>query len=314
MLVTVAICTWNRSKLLDQTLAEMQKLVIPEGARWELIVVNNNSTDDTEEVLARYADKLPLMRLFEPRAGKSYAANLALEHVSGDLLIWTDDDVLAEPDWIANYLAASERWPDASFFAGAIDPWFESEPPRWIKRYITRLRGVYVIVDYGTEERLVRAGDGIYGANMAFRTSVAKQFPLNTDLGRIKGELIGADDTDLVRRVTQAGYLGVVLPNAKVRHFVPASRSNLFIVGAMKAGTSSLHEYLHQHPQIFMSRIQRAAVFCPAQDEVRHVGPGTAVARAGDRLVLAAVCRRGGRGLCGRVERQLHGPALGERL
>ena len=226
MLVTVAICTWNRAKLLDQTLAEMQKLVIPDGVEWELLVVNNNSTDETDEVISRYANTLPIVRLFEPKAGKSYAANLALEHVSGELLVWTDDDVLVSPEWLSAYASAARRWPAASFFAGAIEPWFENEPPCWVKRNIRRLRCVYVIADLGDVERGIAPEDGVYGANLAFRANVAKQYPLNPSLGRIRDELIGADDTDVVRRVTSAGMHGVVVPSARVRHFVPASRLN----------------------------------------------------------------------------------------
>ena len=66
--ITVAICTWNRAQLLDQTLTEMRKLRIPPGIEWELLVVNNNCTDDTDGVLDRHEGRLPIRRLFETQA------------------------------------------------------------------------------------------------------------------------------------------------------------------------------------------------------------------------------------------------------
>src|SRR5262249_21230021 len=116
--VSVIICTWNRARLLDMTLEHFARLRVPAGVEWELVVVNNNSTDDTDAVLQRHEGRLPLRRLFEPRPGKSFAANLALAEARSDLILWTDDDVHVDPDWLAEYVAAARAWPDASFFGG----------------------------------------------------------------------------------------------------------------------------------------------------------------------------------------------------
>jgi glucosyl-dolichyl phosphate glucuronosyltransferase len=239
LIVTVAICTWNRAKLLDQTLAAMQHLSIPAGIEWELLVVNNNCSDETDAVIARYASRLPIRSLHEPRPGKSYAANLALSQAKGQLLLWTDDDVLVDPDWLFAYVQAASDWPRASFFAGAVRPWFEKEPPRWLRYHLPRLKGVYVIADSGNEVREWQPSDGIYGANMAFRMDVARQFPLNPVLGRIQGHLIGGDDTELIERVIQAGHTGVWLPTASVQHFIPAERLSKVYVRKWYAGAGS---------------------------------------------------------------------------
>ncbi len=79
MNVTVAICTWNRAKLLDQTLTRMQQLRIPANVAWELLVVNNNCTDDTDAIIAGHESALPLRRLFEPKPGLSNARNFAVD-------------------------------------------------------------------------------------------------------------------------------------------------------------------------------------------------------------------------------------------
>src|SRR4051794_35896246 len=103
MNVTVAICTWNRAGLLDQTLSEMGRLRIPSGLEWELIVVNNNCTDPTDEVIARHTGRLPIRRVSEPRPGQSNARNAAVRVARGDYIVWTDDDVLVDPLWLAAY-------------------------------------------------------------------------------------------------------------------------------------------------------------------------------------------------------------------
>jgi glycosyltransferase involved in cell wall biosynthesis len=224
MHITVAICTWNRARLLDETLSSMHRLIIPDGVRWEVVVVDNNSTDETSAVLARHRNVLPLVTRFEERPGKSFAAHRAVEAARGDLLIWTDDDVRVAPNWLEAYVRAARQWPEASFFAGPIDPWFESDPPAWVERHLDRLTGVYVIVDHGPHEGPLAPKQSVFGANMAFRTSVARAFPLNTDLGRIQGRLFGADDTELIRRVRSAGHHGVWVPDARLQHFNPAER------------------------------------------------------------------------------------------
>jgi glycosyltransferase involved in cell wall biosynthesis len=222
--ITVALCTWNRAALLDATLTSMASLRVPTGTEWELLVVDNNSTDQTPQIIEKHRANLPLVALHETRAGKSYAANLAAARATGELLVWTDDDVLVPENWLLEYARAAAAWPDAEFFAGSIEPWFESSPPEWITRHLSELTGVYVIVDHGSTERPLNRGEAVFGANMAFRIGTARAFPLNPRLGRIRGSLIGGDDTELVERVFNAGHSGVWVPTARLRHFVPSER------------------------------------------------------------------------------------------
>jgi len=132
MLITVAICTWNRAALLDQTLAEMRNLSVPEGVDWELLVVNNKCTDATDETIAKYSQSLPIRRLYEPEAGVSNARNCAVREARGEYIMWTDDDVLVAPNWMTAYVAAFHAFPDAAIFGGDIKPWFEGDSPAWL--------------------------------------------------------------------------------------------------------------------------------------------------------------------------------------
>ena len=186
MLITVAICTWNRANLLDRTLDAFKRLEIPAGVDWELLVVNNNCSDDTDNVLGRYEQTLPLQRLFEPTPGHSTARNCAIEAASGEWILWTDDDVLVDPKWLSEYVDAIRSNPDFSFAGGTIEPWFESTPPRWLGRHLSNLEGAFAIIrrDLITRPLKFEASkinhnvEQLFGANMGFRTDLLQAIPL----------------------------------------------------------------------------------------------------------------------------------------
>ena len=111
MKLSIVICTWNRSSLLAQTLEQFTRLRVPEHSTWEVLIVNNACTDDTDAVIKRFDGSLPIRRLFEAVAGHTHARNCAIRHATGDLLIWTDDDVLVSEDWLTRYEEAYARYP-----------------------------------------------------------------------------------------------------------------------------------------------------------------------------------------------------------
>jgi glycosyltransferase involved in cell wall biosynthesis len=223
MFITVAICTWNRSRLLAQTLEGLRALTVPADVRWELLVVDNNSTDDTSAVIDRFAGVLPLTHIVERSQGHSHARNAAVAAARGELLVWTDDDVIVEPEWLEAYAEAASAFPSAAFFGGTVEPWFESEPPSWLAAHLDRL-SVYVITRRSRHTAVLGPDEGIVGANMAFRTEVLRRFPFNTQLGRVEAGLIGGDDTELVERMKAAGHTGVWVGQAAVRHYIPSER------------------------------------------------------------------------------------------
>jgi glycosyltransferase involved in cell wall biosynthesis len=240
MKVTVAICTWNRADLLDRTLAEMCQLRLPGGTDWELLVVNNNCTDDTDRVIARHAAHLPVRRLSEPKPGQCHARNCAVAAAAGELIVWTDDDVLVDPDWLAEHMAAAAAWPRAAFFGGTVDPWFAVEPPRWIRRNLDRLGGYYVTRQLGPAVRPLADGELPFGANMAFRTNVLRQFAFDPRIGHVGGELVGGDEVELVGRLRKAGHQGVWVGTARVRHYIPAERLTRQYVWDRRRGEARL--------------------------------------------------------------------------
>ncbi len=204
----------------------MCSLVIPASISWELLVVNNNCTDETDETISRYAQRLPLRRLFEPKPGLSNARNCAMSATTGDLLIWTDDDVLVDPNWVVEYVKAANTSPGFSYFGGTIEPWFESKPPHWIASNLNLLQGPFAVRELGGEVRPLSENEDPFGANMGMRTLAARELGFDSRLGRRPDSLSSAEETDLFSRMKRLGHRGLWIGPAKVRHFIPTVRLN----------------------------------------------------------------------------------------
>ena len=128
--VSVIVCTWNNPKRLATTLAAIRQCRIPQDMRWELVLTNNGSTDDTRAVAQDFAGGLPLVYLEEPRPGLSLAKNAALRTATGRLLVFTDDDVTPCGDWLATYWTAYRDRPSGYYFGGPIGSEYEHGRPR----------------------------------------------------------------------------------------------------------------------------------------------------------------------------------------
>jgi glycosyltransferase involved in cell wall biosynthesis len=227
MRFTVAICTWNRAPLLSGVLERLTRLQNPPGA-WEVLVVNNGSTDDTERVLDAFAERLPLRRAFEPRPGLSHARNTAVGHARGDYVVWTDDDALVDAGWLAAYERAVESHPEAAVFGGPVRPLFEGTPPRWLSSAWEEIGMAYAARDLGGEPfELSGHGDLPYGTNFVIRSREQRQFAYDPALGRRReGGALG-EETAVIRAILAAGGKGRWVPDASVEHWIPKERQTI---------------------------------------------------------------------------------------
>jgi len=228
MLVTVAICTYNRAQLLDSTLTRLHELRIPSGIDWELLIVNNNCTDGTDEVIARHSPRLPIRRHFESKQGIAHARNCAARAAKGELLLWTDDDVLVDPDWLTEYVKAANDWPDAAFFGGTIDPWFVSPQPRWLRKNHDRIAMIFPTKQLGERIFPLPADERLLCANMALRTSLFQRYSYDTRMDRrlagFSNFSAACEDHELIDRLRQDGHRGVWVGPARVKHYVAPER------------------------------------------------------------------------------------------
>ncbi|MDX1945832.1 MAG: glycosyltransferase, partial [Pirellulaceae bacterium] len=199
MHVTVGICTWNRAELLDQTLAQLRQLEIPTGVSWELLVVNNRCTDQTDEILHKHAGGLPLKRIYEERQGKSHALNTATEQARGELILWTDDDVLVDRRWLAETVAAAKANPGHSFFGGPIEPWFTQPPPQWLLDNWEFVHAAFAARQLGPEIHEFNPHRLPFGANMTVRTATQRKFLYSPKLGRVGASEVRGEETQVLR-------------------------------------------------------------------------------------------------------------------
>jgi glycosyltransferase involved in cell wall biosynthesis len=126
--LTIAICTWNRAELLDHTLTSLSEQRVDPAVPFEVLIVDNNSTDDTEAVAHSAGRRLPLRYVRETTQGLSHARNRALDESRTDLVLFTDDDVLVEAGWTSEFSRASQSFPDAAVLGGPIEPIFPPPP------------------------------------------------------------------------------------------------------------------------------------------------------------------------------------------
>jgi glycosyltransferase involved in cell wall biosynthesis len=225
--ITVAICTWNRCDLLRQTLEGLTRLKVPSHLTWELLVVNNNSTDDTDAVVAQFADRLPIRVTHESQAGLSHARNCAMAEARADLLLFTDDDVLVDPNWLTAFADAAARAPQVAAFGGPVEPWFPSRIDSVIMQAFPIVASGFCGIDHGPNERMLKDDEEVYGACMGFRRSQLHGLTFNTTIGPVGASAAVGDETDFLSRLREAGGRVVWVPKMKLRHYVDPGRATL---------------------------------------------------------------------------------------
>jgi glycosyltransferase involved in cell wall biosynthesis len=230
--VSVILCTHNRAQLLQRVLRQFSEQVFPDGpVAWELILVNNNSTDDTEAVACEWLRQrdYPRRYLREPRQGKAYALNTGIAEARGEYLLFTDDDVSLDPGWISAMYRAAKTYPHRCI-GGRVKPVFDGPLPDWIspdRRYAVD-GGPLVREDWGDAVRDYK-DPAMYvpkGCNMMIHRSLFERYGVfNTKLGTPSdGVLISGEDSELLFRFKEAGEGILYYPDALVYHPVPSHR------------------------------------------------------------------------------------------
>ena len=223
MKFSIVIATYNRAEELGRTLDSLAALRV--DAPWELIVVDNNSTDRTRETVeaARTAFPAPLVYMFEREQGRSAALNAGLALARGALVVTTDDDVRVEPHWLTR-IARGFETQDCDSIGGPVFPLWRGSPPRWLSARGGPLWAVIALQDFGPAP--IQFGERIpLGVNMAFRREAfAHAGAFNTRVGRKAGTLLGQEVREWCVRAHAAGLRGFYIPDVVVRHVIPAER------------------------------------------------------------------------------------------
>lgn len=222
---TVAICTCNGEKRLPAVLDRLRSQVETEQIQWEIIVADNNSTDNTRQVVKAYQsnwpESYPIQYCFEAKQGLAFARRCAVKAAKGPLIGFLDDDNLPAPDWVAAAYRFGQANLRAGAYGGQIRGKFEVDPPEGFKRisrYFALLEGedryCYNEKYKHTRKKMFPPGAGIVIRKQAWLESIPEQ-PLLTQT---------SEDVEMLSYIWQNGWEIWFSPEMQIDHFIPRSR------------------------------------------------------------------------------------------
>lgn len=232
---SVVVCTHNRARLLPMCMDFLSRQTFPRE-QFEIILVDNASTDETAAVAAGLQERMPHLRVIrEPRAGKSFALNTGIRVARGQIVAFLDDDGRAAPDWLERIVAAFEHEsPTPAAVGGDLDPIFSISPPRWFPPGHFAPRRAVVRGFLSADQ----ARSGLSGCNMAVRRDLLIAVGgFDPTMGPRGRRFSFGEDTEIFRRLVEHSPHVWYDPAIHVEHLVPAER--LRVADALKRA------YLH---------------------------------------------------------------------
>jgi glycosyltransferase involved in cell wall biosynthesis len=175
-----------------------------------------------------FAGRLPLRLISQPVPGLSNARNAAVAAATGEYMVWTDDDVLVESNWLRAYEAAFLAHPEYAFFGGPIRAHFDCPAPVWLQRGIPNFEAAFALRDLGDQPLELNEKELPFGANFAIRTAHQREIPYDPNLGRQPlAKLLGGEEVLVMTNLLRGGAKGLWVPAAIVDHRVGADRMTL---------------------------------------------------------------------------------------
>ena len=263
-MISVILCTYNRDSYIYNVLHSIAVGTLP-PSEYEIVLVNNNSTDRTEEECHRFIADHPEVTFrycVERQQGLSYARNCGIREANGDVLVYVDDDALVNPEYLQTYADFFARNPEAVAAGGPIMPQYDGcEEPSWMSHYTRQL--ITGKLYLGDREREFPRGAFPGGGNAAYRRSVFDAVGLfNVELGRKGNSLMGAEEKDLFDKMTTRGMRFYYLPTAILYHLIPPKKltQDYFDRLTHSIGVSERYRTRQIGTTKYLSRIVKEAV------------------------------------------------------
>lgn len=222
--VSVVIPTYNRSALLRHAVSSV--LSQDDQCTFEIVVVDNNSTDDTRAVIGSVMEAHPekVRYVVESKQGNAYARNRGVETAKGAIIAFIDDDVTVESNWFKSFTGVLESRADLSFVGGRVLPQWNGTPPSWLT---SAHWAPLALLDYGSDELSISNKNprGLLTANIAFRRSVFDEVGLfSPALQRVHDGIGSMEDHEFLLRVCRSGKVGIYNPDMIARAPVDSER------------------------------------------------------------------------------------------
>lgn len=224
-MLSVIICTYNREKYIRPLLESIAANTLPHS-EYEVVLIDNNCTDQTHDVCMAFAQAHPDMAFHyeqESNQGLSYARNKGICKAKGEILVYVDDDALVDNHYLQDYVSFFAAHPDVMALGGPIQPLYETTEPTWMTPYTKALLTAWM--DYGNKPCFYPKGRYPGGGNAAYRASVFDKVGLfNTDLGRKGSNLMGSEEKDIFDKMHAQGMKVMYIPEPVLHHCIPQAK------------------------------------------------------------------------------------------
>lgn len=225
---TIAIATFNGANRFPEVLDKLRQQTKIESINWEIIVIDNNSKDNTSQIFQKYLQtwnlEIPLRYIFEPEQGLDFARNRALTEAKGELIGFLDDDNLPHKNWVAAAYNFAKTHLNAGAFNGQVHGLFEIPPPENLKPILPFL----AIVERGSKpsryqlkQKILPPGAGLVIRKQAWLENVPEKLKLT---GRIKGNSLSGEDVELLSYIQQSKWEIWYNPAMEIDYKIPAKR------------------------------------------------------------------------------------------
>lgn len=235
-MISIIVCTYNREIYLPKMLQSILDQTCSTD-KFEVILVNNNSPDNTHQICIDYQEKNKTINFhyfLETQQGLSYARNRGLKEASGDYLIFIDDDAFLDENYIEELESYLKDTPELVGFGGKILPYLECELPNWMSPYLSTLMS---IIDLGKDVKLFSGKKYPIGANMGVSRDVVEKIGnFNEALGRSGSSMLGGEEKDFFFRIKQANISIYYFPKMLVNHVIPPKRLTVEFVKKQAEG------------------------------------------------------------------------------
>ncbi len=224
-MLTVVICTYNREKYIGNLLESIAANDL-EKNEYEILLVDNNCTDNTRKICDTFAKNHPEISFrytIEPEQGLSAARNRGINEAKGDIIVYVDDDALVDSDYLRAYTEWFAMHPQTMACGGPIEPLYETSEPNWMTPYTKALLTAWM--NYGDKVREYPKGRFPGGGNAAYRKEVFNQVGLfNTKLGRKGNSLMASEEKDIFDKMHALNMQILYLPTPVLHHIVPHTK------------------------------------------------------------------------------------------
>lgn len=222
--ISAVLCSYNRARFVIKAVESIFNQDF-DKSKFEVIVVDNNSTDNVLELLSAYKQQHPdynFSYYVEHQQGVAHARTRCAKEAKGEIVAYLDDDSMAQPGWLASIAQFFDEHPEVYSTGGKIVPYFLTDIPEWYSKYFFGLVGNF---DLGPNVKKLTGNRYPCGANMAFRKKVFDEVGyFNADLGRKGNALIATEEKDIYLKILKAGHDVYYLPHVWVKHAVEGNK------------------------------------------------------------------------------------------